>query len=345
MGFDNPIVGGTSLRIPSIHSPNYVAGSAGWTINVDGSAEFNNLTIRGTFSGNDFIINSDGIFQYSGTPATGNLVGSWAPAAGTDPFGNAFPQGISIKDSSIDTTFLLDGATGALTVLDNTLNTFVQMNGTLKGISLGQIDGPGQLPTNANLDDAAFVYAQPNTLGLTGAQSTASPSSATLTMDAGTASTGTGNANCPAINIQTSDNTSDVDIFVPGSIIKTDRTNSYSPFTWQTPVLGTGWSSGAASGTFQGLRYKRDAFDNLVVLGVIHSTSATPAGTIFTLPSAGGYRPSVAQRLPVMANSGGSYSGHSLIINTNGTVTVDPPFTVSNADLYTDVTPPLGHIN
>lgn len=31
-----------------IQSPNYVAGSAGWTINKDGSSEFNNITARGT---------------------------------------------------------------------------------------------------------------------------------------------------------------------------------------------------------------------------------------------------------------------------------------------------------
>lgn len=46
---DNPIVGGITLRIPAIRSPDYVAGVSGWTINVDGTAEFNNVTIRGTF--------------------------------------------------------------------------------------------------------------------------------------------------------------------------------------------------------------------------------------------------------------------------------------------------------
>lgn len=46
---NNPIVGGITLRIPAIRSPDYVAGVSGWTINVDGTAEFNNVTIRGTF--------------------------------------------------------------------------------------------------------------------------------------------------------------------------------------------------------------------------------------------------------------------------------------------------------
>jgi hypothetical protein len=43
----NPIVGGITLRRPAIQSPNYLAGAAGWTINIDGSAEFNSVTIRG----------------------------------------------------------------------------------------------------------------------------------------------------------------------------------------------------------------------------------------------------------------------------------------------------------
>ncbi len=48
-GFANPITGGGGALVrPSIHSPNYAAGAAGWTINADGSAEFNNLTSRGS---------------------------------------------------------------------------------------------------------------------------------------------------------------------------------------------------------------------------------------------------------------------------------------------------------
>lgn len=43
----------------------------------------------------DTVINSSGTFVYSGTPAHGNLIASIAPAAGTDPYGNAFPEGIT----------------------------------------------------------------------------------------------------------------------------------------------------------------------------------------------------------------------------------------------------------
>lgn len=47
MPFANGVVGGLTLVRPAIRSPNYVAGSTGWTINADGTAEFSNGTFRG----------------------------------------------------------------------------------------------------------------------------------------------------------------------------------------------------------------------------------------------------------------------------------------------------------
>lgn len=55
MPFSNPIVGGTTLIRPSIHSPDYVAGVSGWTINKDGTAEFNDVTVRGDLSSNNYV--------------------------------------------------------------------------------------------------------------------------------------------------------------------------------------------------------------------------------------------------------------------------------------------------
>jgi hypothetical protein len=37
-----------------------------------------------------------GIFVYSPSPGAGNLIGSWAAQAGTDQYGNAYPQGLAI---------------------------------------------------------------------------------------------------------------------------------------------------------------------------------------------------------------------------------------------------------
>jgi hypothetical protein len=54
-----------NLLITQIQSPDYVAGVSGWAIFQDGSAEFNNMTVRGVFNGTNFLIDSDGIFFYA----------------------------------------------------------------------------------------------------------------------------------------------------------------------------------------------------------------------------------------------------------------------------------------
>lgn len=49
----NPVVGGTVLRIPAIQSPDFVHDASGWFIGQDGSAEFDNVTVRGDFTSTD----------------------------------------------------------------------------------------------------------------------------------------------------------------------------------------------------------------------------------------------------------------------------------------------------
>jgi hypothetical protein len=61
--FQNPIVAGTTLVRDAIKSPNYVAGSTGWTINQDGTVEFSNGTFRGQLiaGGGNVILNAGGL--------------------------------------------------------------------------------------------------------------------------------------------------------------------------------------------------------------------------------------------------------------------------------------------
>lgn len=47
MQFQDELAGGIVLVRPALQSPDYVASTSGWSINADGSAEFNNITIRG----------------------------------------------------------------------------------------------------------------------------------------------------------------------------------------------------------------------------------------------------------------------------------------------------------
>lgn len=116
---NDPFAGGTVLRRPALQSPTYSPGVSGWIISADGSAEFNNLTIRGTFAGTNFEINTSGAFFYSGAPTLGNLIVSIASAAGTDAHGNAYPQGINVTTGTISGT-TISGSTITGTTFDGT---------------------------------------------------------------------------------------------------------------------------------------------------------------------------------------------------------------------------------
>lgn len=56
MTFRNPVVGGSTLVRTAIRSPNYVVNTSGWSINRDGSAEFTNVTIRGSGTQDTLIV-------------------------------------------------------------------------------------------------------------------------------------------------------------------------------------------------------------------------------------------------------------------------------------------------
>lgn len=95
------ITGGTVLRIPAIQSPNYVPGTSGWIINLDGTAEFNSGTFRGSIvvgptSGAHFVVNNtstgDVIDVYNASnqlvfsiDAAGNCT-SFSPGSLGDPY-------------------------------------------------------------------------------------------------------------------------------------------------------------------------------------------------------------------------------------------------------------------
>lgn len=53
MAFGNSILAGTKLVRESIQSPNYVADTAGWTVNRDGTAEFDDVLVRGRIESRD----------------------------------------------------------------------------------------------------------------------------------------------------------------------------------------------------------------------------------------------------------------------------------------------------
>lgn len=162
----NPVVGGTVLRIPAIQSGNYVAGSAGWSINADGTAQFADATFTDgviTLGGNGELL------IYSGTPAAGTLRMSMAGTGGTDAYGNTFPSGFAIFDSTSSLIMQLSSPHTAYQTL-----VVIQQGSVVFEINneVNQTGGVGFEWSNGNGEVFANVTADANNilqLGLNGA--------------------------------------------------------------------------------------------------------------------------------------------------------------------------------
>lgn len=143
--FPQEVTAGGQIVVPSVHSPNFITGVSGWSVNLDGSAEFNNLTIRGTFTGTDFLINSSGAFFYSGTPAAGNLATSITSSSGTDAFGNNYLAGTTTyaNGSGIATSL----SVGFIAFYSGSLSGGWTLESSVAGDSSGnlQLNAGGQL--------------------------------------------------------------------------------------------------------------------------------------------------------------------------------------------------------
>jgi hypothetical protein len=123
--FQDDVAAGVVLVRPAVQSPGYVPGSSGWKVGIDGSAEFNDVTVRGTLESSNYAAGVSGwhldqngsaefnnvtirggtsiggaSLYYTGTPGAGTLAMSLASAAGTDPYGTAYPSGLSIGTST-----------------------------------------------------------------------------------------------------------------------------------------------------------------------------------------------------------------------------------------------------
>lgn len=305
-GWGNPDFGGTALRLAAMRSPNYVAGSQGWTINQDGSVEFNNGTFRGvvtagTFEGTNFVINSSGAFFYSGTPALGNLICSISNAAGTDAEGNGYVSGVGTYDNTLDLFAQLAGAglqVGVISahVPDTTDAGFLQstINGITQSIGMGS-------PVNVTLTDPALWVLRSGQINLT-----------------------TGQAGIPTAQLFDSTSVSEVDALISGSWRKTDI--SGTALTLQTPSYGTNWGD---STTFNGsanwgpLRFRLDTENNLHIGGGFKAGGTLPGAAVCNL-SAGppNYRPSAQYPLIAARNNGGTITNFMMALTTAGNLDV-----------------------
>lgn len=331
---NDPLVGGVALRRPAIQSPNFQTGVQGWTINADGSAEFNNLEIRGTFNGTDFIINSSGLFLYSGTPAAGNLITSLVPGtvSVTDPFGNTAQPGITVGSSSNTQIQILSIANAG--IINALFNNASFSNFQIQAIagSFAQILLQGPATTVVGFrDKVAIELNSANTPGsgnasmVMGYADDAGTLHTYLTVDAA----GT-HSNVTASVIATK----------PGT--GTGPTNAATPEAWHSAALVNGWTGGGF-----GLKYRLLPFgDGLVeIAGDLINATATGNSICFTLPA--GYRPSTAQNFPAAWNhpqASNSATPPWVFVNTNGDVQITA-LEAANVGVFFHIFVPLTFTN
>lgn len=149
MQFQDDLAAGVVLVRPAFQSPDYVSGSSGWAVMLDGSAEFNDITIRGgtTVGGT--------ALYYNGTPGAGTLLLSIAGAAGTDPYGNTYADGLTVHGAN--------GTVNASTV--STVPQIVWQHSSGSTIDIGV--GGGSALASLTPPDVTGVTWQPATLGST----------------------------------------------------------------------------------------------------------------------------------------------------------------------------------
>jgi hypothetical protein len=105
-------------------------------------------TISGiTFTGTNWILNSSGIFFYSGTPALGNLVTSVTQSAGTDAFGNVYQAGMTGQQLTITNA-------SAPSAVANTSILYSSTGGRLRYINGAGVD---QILTRESVNVSQFT--------------------------------------------------------------------------------------------------------------------------------------------------------------------------------------------
>lgn len=299
MGWGDPVVGGVDLRRAAIRSPNYVAGSAGWTINQDGSVEFNNGTFRGTvtagtFIGTNYIQNGSGIFEYDGTPALGNLISSDAVTSGTDSFGNAYLAGF--------------------TTYNHTNHVFVNLhNGQLSAGPFAS--SPPYTPDTTDAMLVTYSPTGPNTL----IQSHLQPASSLN--DAAQIQLFPGAAGLAPPQISFRDALSANFILAAIFGVHIYQLSTGVNESWHAAGAAANWTIGS-------LQYRNDGLDNLVAVGSLTYTGANVAaagGSVATTASATAYHPVNQWKAPCAHYTSTSVQKNTAataIFNTNGTISI-----------------------
>ena len=93
----------------------------GWT-----ATYFTSIIIEGNTA-------QTGIFFYSGLPAAGNLIGSWAALGGTDAFGNAYPTGINVQSGTLTGVGITTASIIASTIVNSAISASTMKSSAITG--------------------------------------------------------------------------------------------------------------------------------------------------------------------------------------------------------------------
>lgn len=289
---------------------------------------------------------NDGLFVYAGAPATGNLIVSAAAQAGTDPYGNAYPQGINVTQGRIGTT------SGARVVLDATSSQILMFNAggaetgfwsaATQTLGLQSADGKayqvftinpfGQPEIDVNPDNTKFSdgYLQSFFNGVGPYTSSLILASPFGLSD----SDGVGNASITLTSRKT-DLTGSRIIELTADTIEADNGIIITGEIWHALPLTNSWSNSANPPAAQ---YRKIASppNSIEVVGRIAHAAVSGSSQVATaLPV--GYRPAHTQDLAanVFGNSAAPVASPVLTLDTAGVLTLfDLPTGTTNASFH-----------
>lgn len=187
-GFSNEALGGAlgTLIRSQIQSANFnLAAGTGWAILKNGNAYFFNITATGTITGSTLIVSGStgGIFIYSGPPALGNLIGSWAGTAGTDAQGNHYPQGLNISVGTISGSTISGSVFNGTDFVLNTNGAFFYSGTPALGNLIGSITSAPGSDTFGNVySEGLTSYASGSQANLLGQNLQLGPTGGTFSL-------------------------------------------------------------------------------------------------------------------------------------------------------------------
>lgn len=294
MPFTNPIVGGNKLIREAIQSPNYVAGSSGWTINRDGTAEFAQATIRG----NVVIV---------GNTTSGNIEIASSGGYATIKFYNIahtdFAQ-ISTQDIGGSPQIVISGGLRPSTIAPGNPNVrpVIKQDPTVNGTYIGQsanISGTPVIGGQVIVSDIDVNLAVVDSNNNPKSTYSVGNGSITYQHDMGTANLGGFS-------------------YDPNAIPTVDYFTQIGWGLWQNVVFQNGWSN--LGGNWATGQYRLDTEGRVELKGVILGGTKADFTTIFNLPAP--FRPPKDVIVAVAPVSSGASTIVHIRIFTNGNVQI-----------------------